>query len=447
MMNLRNFMQIWALALIVLVVQSTAVLAQAGPKITPVTSSSGITAWLVEDHAVPVIAMKFLIKGGGALDPEGKKGLANLVSGLLDEGAGTYDSLAFQTKLEDMAMGLSFDAGRDSFTGNLRTLSKFKTEAFDLMRLALSEPRFDPEPVERIRRQIITGLIRNQEDPNTIVARTWYATAFPNHPYGLPHSGTIDSVKAITMADLRDFVANRLNRESLLISVVGDITPNELATMLDKTFAHLPAKANDFEVAKIAPQGSGETKIIRKKNPQSRVIFGSQGLPRNDPDWYAAYILSYIVGGGGFSSRLFDEVREKRGLAYSIYTYLNAFDRTALFMGGVGTVNASLPETLATIHTVLKDVRDNGLSAEELKDAKTYLNGSFPLNMTSSSRIAGILIAMQRHKLGLDYIARRPQLINNVTLEDLNQVAKRLLKPENLLTVIVGDPPPLQAQN
>jgi zinc protease len=443
MIMFRRTRAVLTLSFVLIVLTFTNAQAQSGPQITEVKSPGGISAWLVEDHAVPVIAMKFLIKGGGALDPAGKKGLANLVSGLLDEGAGSYDSLAFQTKLEDLAIGLSFGAGRDSFSGNLKTLTRHRDEAFELMRLALSDPRFDEEPVERIRRQIVTGLIRNQEDPDRIASRTWFAAAFPNHPYGQPHSGTIESVKAITTANLKSFVGERLNRESLIVGVVGDIKPEELRHLLDKTFLHLPAKANGFKVAAVDMQGAGKTEIIRKKNPQSRVIFGINGLKRSDPDWYAAYLLNYIVGGGSFSSRLYDEVREQRGLAYSVYTYLHGFDQTSMFMGGVGTVNARLPETLTVIHDVMRDVRDNGVKESELKDAKTYLNGSFPLNLTSSSRIAGLLIAMQRHELGIGYIPKRPGFINKVTLVDLDRVAKRLLQPENLLTVIVGDPPPL----
>jgi len=434
------------LGLVFFLLPATTVYAQSGPQIIEVKSPGGITAWLVEDHAVPVIAMKFLIKGGGALDPAGKKGLANLVSGLLDEGAGSYDSLAFQTKLEDLAISLSFGASRDSFRGNLKTLTRHRDEAFELMRLALSEPRFDEEPVERIRRQIITGLIRSQEDPDRIASQAWFAAAFPNHPYGQPPRGTIESVKAITIADLKSFVGERLNRESLIVGVVGDIRPEELRRLLDKTFLHLPAKANGFQVPAIDMQGAGKTEVIRKKNPQSRMIFGINGLKRSDPDWYAAYVLNYIVGGGSFSSRLYDEVREQRGLAYSVYTYLHGFDQTSMLMGGVGTVNARLPETLTVIHDVMRDVRDNGVKESELKDAKTYINGSFPLNLTSSSRIAGLLIAMQRHKLSIDYIAKRSDFINKVTLADLDRVAKRLLQPENLLTVVVGDPPPLEAK-
>ncbi len=441
----RNLHQTAVAVLLVVYLLPVSLAAQSGPKIVEVVSPGGLKAWLVRDSAVPVIALRFSMRGaGGAVDPVGKKGLSNMVSGLIDEGAGELDSLAFQTKLEERAISLRFSSGRDGFRGNLRTLSEYRAEAFEMMRLALTAPRFDAEPVERIRRQIITGLIRDQEDPDTVAARAWYKAAFPVHPYGLPHDGTIDSVKAITRDDLRKFTTERLNRHTLLIGVVGDIEVAELRRLLDQTFGALPAQSLAGEVPEVDPEGAGETKILRQKIPQSRVIFGGIGMARDDPDWYAAYVMNHILGGGGFGSRLYAEVREKRGLAYSVYSYFNNYDKSHLFMGGVGTANARLPETMQTIRKVVENLRESGVSAAELKDAKTYLNGSFPLNLTSSGRIAGLLVAMQRHKLGIDYIGRRANLINQVTLADLSRVAKRLLQPGKMLTVIVGDPPPLK---
>ena len=183
----RNLHQTAVAVLLVVYLLPVSLAAQSGPKIVEVVSPGGLKAWLVRDSAVPVIALRFSMRGaGGAVDPVGKKGLSNMVSGLIDEGAGELDSLAFQTKLEERAISLRFSSGRDGFRGNLRTLSEYRAEAFEMMRLALTAPRFDAEPVERIRRQIITGLIRDQEDPDTVAARAWYKAAFPVHPYGLP---------------------------------------------------------------------------------------------------------------------------------------------------------------------------------------------------------------------------------------------------------------------
>jgi zinc protease len=409
-------------------------------KVQEVRSPGGITAWLVQEPTIPLLSVKFSFMGGASLDGSGRKGTANLVSGLLDEGAGPYDSLAFQTRLEDLAVRLSFSAGRDSFSGGLRTLSVNRDAAFELLRLALNEPHFETEAVERVRRQIITGLVEAQEDPGTIAAKLWFATAFPDHPYGLPGNGTIESVKAITADDLRGFLARALALDRLTIGVVGDISAAELGPLLDQTFGALPARVATEPVPEITPKGAGVLKVVHKTIPQSRVLFGGPGLKRDDADWYAAYVLNYVLGGGGFSSRLYEEVREKRGLAYSVYSYLYPLDHAAIHLGGVGTQNQRVGEALTVIKEQIALAGKDGITEAELANAKTYLNGSFPLRLTSSGRIAGLLLAIQRQKLGIDYMDRRASLINAVTMADIRRVAKRLLRPENLLTVVVGQP-------
>ena len=409
-------------------------------KVREVRSPGGITAWLVREPTIPLLSLKLSFVGGAGLDQPGRKGTANLVSALLDEGAGPYHSLAFQMRMQDLAVRMSFSAGRDSFSGSLRTLSANRDAAFELLRLALNEPHFETEAVERIRRQIITGLVEDQEDPGTIAGRLWFATAFPNHPYGLPVSGTIASVKTIRVDDLRNFLGLALARDRLTIGVVGDISAAELGPLLDKTFGALPASVAIAPVPESRPQGAGVVKVVRKSIPQSRVMFGGPGLKRNDPDWYAAYVLNYVLGGGGFSSRLNEEVREKRGLAYSVYSYLYPLDHAAIYMGGVGTQNERVGETLAVIKEQIALAGENGITREELANAKTFLNGSFPLRLTSSGRIARLLLAIQQENLGIDYMDRRADLINAVTMADIRRVAKRLLRPENLLTVVVGQP-------
>lgn len=409
-------------------------------EIEEVVSPGGITAWLVHEPSVPVISLEFSIPGGGSVDPAGRKGVANMVSGLLDEGAGEMTSLDFQTRLEEKAIRLSFGAGRDTFTGSLKTLRQHRGEAFRLLQLALTAPRFDPDPVERIRRQILVNLRSAEKNPNSIVSRTWFRTAFPDHPYGLPHDGTAESVKKITTDDLRTYVEGVFQRRGLMIGVVGDITAAELGPLLDNTFGKLPEKSRDIAAVKIEPLGLGRLEVVDHDIPQSRVMFGSAGIARDDPDWYAAYVLNYVVGGGGLTSRLAEEVREKRGLVYSVYSYLYPLKRSALYMGGLGTRNEQVGEALNVVRTELTKIRETGISAAELRDAKTYLNGSFPLRLTSGGRIADLLVAIQRHGLGMDYIGRRPDFINAVTMDDVKRIAKRLLRPENMLIVVVGKP-------
>ena len=405
-----------------------------------VVSSQGVEAWLVEDHTNPILSVRFAFRGGAALDPTGKEGLARMVSALLDEGAGTLDSQAFQRKLEDLSVQLSFSTGRDSFSGRLKTLSKRRGKAFDLLRLALTSPRFDGEAVERIRSQLIAGLKQELEDPDSIASRALMRRLFPSHPYGRPVRGTIKSVKAIQVADLRIFVKERLARSKLMIGVVGDIRADELGKLLDQAFTGLPKEAAPDNIKDVMPTTDGQISVIKKQYPQSSIAFAQLGLKRNDPDFYTMFVLNYILGRGGFTSRLYLEVREKRGLAYSISTGLFPLKHAALIWGSSGTANKRAAETLKLVRAEWARLAEKGVTANELKDAKTYLTGSFPLRFTSSGRIASNLVSMQFNKLGLDYLDKRNGFIEAVTMKGVNRLAKRMLDPKKLSIVVVGSP-------
>lgn len=405
-----------------------------------VTSPGGIEAWLVQDHVNPIIAVDIAFKGGSAADPAGKGGLAEMVGGLLDEGAGDLDSQAFHGKLEDLAIGFGFSAGPDDFHGHVQTVTANRETAFDLLRLSLSQPRFDADAVERVRGQILTILAGELQNPNVVARRAFAQAIYPDHPYGLPGDGTPESIKSITADDLKAWVKARLGRDVMTISVVGDITPGELAGLLDRTFGALPAKADPIALADVEPKATGDVQVIRRSIPQSVVMFGEPGLKRDDPDWYAAYVMNYILGGGGLSSRLMTEVRVKRGLAYGVYTYLAPRDHSALLAGSVATRNDRVRDSLAVIREEWRRMAERGATAEELADAKTYLNGSFPLQLESTRAIAGLLEAIQLDHLGIDYLDRRSRLIDAVTLADIRRVAARLLDEHRLSFVVLGDP-------
>lgn len=409
-------------------------------EIKEVTSAKGIKAWLVEDHTNPIITVNFAFRGGSALDPASKEGLANLVSATLDEGAGDLKSQEFQQKLEDLAISLGFSSRLDSFSGSLRTLKKNQAMAFKLLNLAITKPRFDSEPVERIRSQIIAGIRRQSENPRRIARRALFTKLFPNHPYGRPSNGSEDSVKIIKVADLKIFVEQRLARNNLIVSVIGDITEAELKTLLDQTFSALPAKASPWQVAEITADATKKTIVIDKAIPQSIITFAQPGIKRDHPDFFPAYVMNYVLGGGGFGSRLYQEVREKRGLAYSAYSYLAPFNHSSLIIGGAGTANARTGETVTVLRNEWAKMNKTGMSKTELEDAKTYLTGSYPLRFSSSGRIAGMMTSIQLEKLGLSYIKKRNSLIDAVTLKDVNRVAGQLLDPGKITMVVVGKP-------
>ena len=419
--------------------QSLTSQAQAAAEVQEVVTESGIHAYLVPEPSIPFLSLSLEFKGGSATDPDGKAGLANMISGLLDEGAGPYDSEAYRAELDDNAISISFDADRDGLSGDLRTLSETRDHAFDLLRLALQEPRFDAEPVERIRSQILSDLGRRESDPQYVASRIWFEQAFPNHPYGRPTRGTKSSVASLTKDDLRRFVAERLAKDNLVVGVSGDITADELKPLLEHAFGGLPAHAKGVEVAKAAPVINPRPVVERLDIPQSVVVFGKAGIPRDDPDYYAAYVANYILGGGGFSSRLLEEIREKRGLAYGAASYLYDLDESPLWLGGVATRNDAVAQSVDLVRQEAKRMAEGEIEATDLDNAKTYLTGSFPLRLTSNGQIAGMLVSIQLADLGRDYLDRRNALIEAVTLDDLKRVAKRLFAGD-LFVAVVGSP-------
>lgn len=405
-----------------------------------VASEGGLEAWLVEDHANPIISLHFAFKGGAALDPEGREGTADMMASTLDEGAGDLDSQAFQGRLDGSAIALSFKAGRDAVSGKVETLTAVGDQAFELLHLALTAPRFDQEPVQRIRDQMLAALRMSMEDTETIANRKLMAVLFPGHPYGRPVEGTPESIGAVTIKDIKDFAERRLARDNLVVGVVGDITPKELSRILESIFGGLPAKAAPWEIPQTRPNSDGRTIVITKPVPQSAVSFAQQGLKRNDADFYTAFVVNHVLGGDGFGSRLFSEVRDKRGLAYSIHSRLYPLDGAALVLGSAGTANAGVAETLRLVREEWRKMAEQGISEKELADTKTYLTGSFPLRFSSSEHIASILVGMQLDNLGIDYLNKRNSYIEAVTLEGANRVAKSLLNPETLTMVVVGEP-------
>jgi len=409
-------------------------------KIQKVISKKGIEAWLVEDHSRPILSMNFAFEGGSVQDPEDKPGVSTFVSGMLDEGAGDLDSEAFQNKLEDLAAKMSFHASYDHMIGSFQALTDNRDESLKLLQLALTSPHFKPEDVDRIREQLIASLKVEEKDPDKVAAREWFKLAFGSHPYGRPTGGTLESVASIKPEDLHAYVKRIFARDHLKVSVVGDIDPETLSAALDKVFGDLPEKAQIKPVAEVSWHNGSRQRILQMPNPQSVVQFGFQGLKRADPDFIPAYILNYIVGGGGFASKLMHEVREKRGLAYSVYTYLYPLDHAGIFAGGVATENKSVGESLDLIKAELERASRDGVTEQDLRQAKDYLIGSFALRFDTSAKIANQLLAFQLDNLGMDYIDRRNGEIEAITTDDIKRVAKRVLTPTNLIVTVAGEP-------
>jgi zinc protease len=424
-----------ALAALAALALATAAPAAAAMKIEKITSPSGIQAWLVREQAVPLVSVNYVFNGGSSQDDADKSGAANLAADTLDEGAGDLDSKTYHERLENHAIELGFRVGRDYFYGSLRVLNEHREEAFDLLRLALTAPRFDAEAVERVRGQELAMLRRQTTDPNNLASQRWWQTAFPDHPYGRDTRGSLETVPHIMAADLRDYVRRVFARDNLTISIVGDIDAKAAGELIDRAFAGLPAKHDLKPVAQASPRNLGRRIVIDVDVPQAVVIFGGQGIARHDPDFMAAYIVNHILGGGSFTSRLYREVREKRGLAYGVSDSLIWFRRAAIRIGSTATRADRTGEALKVIEQETKRMAENGPTADEVKAAKSYLKGAYALALDTSSKIAAQLTQIQLDNLGIDYMQRRSGLIDAVTIDDIKRVAKKLFGGGMLVTV------------
>jgi zinc protease len=411
-----------------------------GTHIQEITSPGGIRAWLVEEYAVPIVAMDFAFRGGAAQDPAGLAGASHVLAGTLDEGAGPYDADAFQERLDEFAIDLSFSASRDSLGGRVKALTRHVDEAFRMLALALNEARLAEDAVARVQAQLSAGIRREMAEPGAVSSKAWIAAAFPGHPYGRPERGDLASVAAITRADL---VARRqalLARSNLVVGVVGAISAAALGPLLDSVFGGLPASASLTAVPRIAPAVAPAPIVLDMDIPQTTIRFGRPAPLRSDPDFVAAVIVNHILGGGSFTSRLWQEVREKRGLAYSVSSQLQGLEHAGLLLGGTATMNERAAESLAVIRAEIDQMRQNGPQPEELAKAKRYLIGSYALRFDTSTKIAGQLVQLQLEGFGPDYIARRNGLFEAVTLEDAHAAAARMLGDGSLLVAMAGRP-------
>jgi len=405
-----------------------------------VITPGGIEAWLVEDYAVPLIAFDFAFKGGNSQDPDGKPGTATMLAGLLDEGAGPLDSDAFHRALDEKAIEIAFSADRDSFSGRMQSLSRNIDRAFELLRLAVTDARIDADPLERVRAQLNAGLRREINDPDSMAGKKWREIAYPGHVYGRPTRGTLETLPNLTREDLVAMRSTILARDSLKIAVVGAIDAVRLAKHIDDVFGALPAKGNLITIPDVTMQGVGTRHVIDLDVPQATIRFGRPGIARHDPDFVPAFVVNHILGGGVFTARLFNEVREKRGLAYSVYSQLQTNDHSNMLIGATSTKNERAAESLTVIQEQIANLGADGPTEDELDKAKKYLTGSYALRFDTSTKIASQLVHLQMEGFDVDYLDQRNSHIQNVTLDEAKRVAARLFGDGQLLVTVVGKP-------
>lgn len=403
------------------------------------TSPGGIDAWLVEESSIPFVALELRFEGGTSLDPPEAQGAVNLMTALLEEGAGELDAQAFAAAREGLAARFSFDASRDAVSVSARFLTENRDEAVALLRKALTTPRFDPAAIERVRAQILSGLRSDARDPNVLAARRFNELAFGDHPYGGPGSGTIESVTALTRDDLVAAHRAALTHGRVHVGAAGDIGPKALGALADDLLGGLPARGGDDPPRAEAALERGVT-VVPFDGPQSVITFGHAGLPRDDPDFIPAYLLNEVLGGGRFGTRLMSELREERGLTYGVATYLQPLRKGHLMRGRLSVDNANAQQAIDIIRDQWAHVADEGITEEELAQVKKFLTGAYPLRFDGNAAIARILAGLQMQGLPASYVAERNAKVEAVTLEQVNEVAARLLDPASLRFVVAGRP-------
>jgi zinc protease len=406
-----------------------------------IVSPGGVKAWLVEDYAVPIVSLELAFRGGATQDPARKTGATTIFSGLLDEGAGDLDSQGFHRALDDKAIEIGFHADHDKVSGRMRTLSKHLDRAVALLALALNAPRFDAEPFDRVREQVKAHLRHETNDPGTVAWRGFRARVFKGHPYENPSDGSAETLDALDRPDMAALHGRLIARDALHVAVVGAIDVERAGRLLDEVFSHLPAKAQLASVGPAPYLGLGGEEVIDLDVPQTTIRFGRPAPGRSDPNYIPAFVLAHILGGGtGLSSRLFREVREKRGLAYNVYAGLSTQDHASFLTGGTTTKNERARESLDVIQGEILDMAKNAVTEEDLEKGKRYLIGSYPLRFDTSSKIAGQLVQMQLDGYGMDWLVERNEAIRAVTLADAKRGAEALFGDGALSVVMVGRP-------
>ena len=428
-------------ALVILVVAALSLPATAwAVDIQALTTPTGLKAWLVQDKSAPVVSVSFSFAGGAASDPSGQSGLTNLMATLLTDGAGPFGAQTFRLRQEEAGASVSFSASLDRLGGSLRVLSPNRDDGFELLRLALTQPRFDADMVEQRRNQAVAALNQATQRPASVAARTLMEAEFAGHPYAADPDGTAEDVTRLTPQDLRQRAAALLIRRGLIIAAVGDIDEAELGRLLDRAFGSLPLGTPLPLPPEWAPPTRARTIVVERPVPQSTALMGLPSITRDDPDWYAALLLNHILGGSGQQSRLFSEVREKRGLAYGASSSLRSYRKAGLLVISTASANERIAEALRVVRAELARLRNEGPTEQEFADAKTYLTGALALSLDSSGAVASLLHSMQVDELPPDHLTKRAALISAVKIDDVRRLARQLLRDDAMTTVVVGKP-------
>lgn len=404
------------------------------------TLPNGLVVLHSEKHNLPIVMLTLLIKVGQVNEPKDKAGLANLTAELLTEGTKERSSTQISEELEFIGASLSASAKRDYTTISLSVLKKDMQKGFELFSDILLNPVFTQDEIER-NRELTKGFLKQrEEDPSFIAGRAFRREVFGEHPYGRLIEGSIDTIDRIKRQDILDFYTAYFLPNNSILSVVGNLTSEELDMLIKKYLsdwkrANIPSKRLNI----VSERKERRLVTIDKDLTQANIVLGNIGLSRDNPDYYAVLVMNYILGGGGFSSRLMQSIRDEKGLAYDVHSFFQSYKQGGMFKVYVQTKNESANTVIHELLKQIKRIREESVTDQELSDAKSYLTGSFPRRIDTNRKIADFLAVVEFYDLGLDYIENYPQYINSVTKEDVLRVAKMYLDNEDYILVVVAD--------
>ncbi len=407
---------------------------------TKFVTANGITVLVLEQHFLPIVEIHALIKAGSAQDPPEKAGLANLIASLLDEGTTTRTSKQLAEQIDFIGGTLEAKASEDFTTASIRVLKKDADLGFTLLADMLQRPAFHKQEFDRIRTQLLGEMASDNDDPGHIAMKAFNQLVFHGHPYRWPVNGTEETIGKISLADVQTFYGREYSPSHVILTIVGDVTLDQAAALVQThfgTWKKIAATARSQK--KPLPVEKKTVQLIDKDLTQSTIVIGHGGLSRAHPDFYSVTVMNYILGAGGFSSRLMDSIRDKQGLAYGIMSHFDARLMPGSFWVNLQTKTETTNQAIAGVLAEIKSIRDQPVSDQELAESKSFLIGSFPLRFDSTAKLAQVLAQVEFYGLGFEYFTQYPKWIDRVTKEDVQRVAKQYLDPQRYALVVVGN--------
>ncbi len=407
---------------------------------TKFVAPNGMTVLILEQHFLPIVEIHAMIKAGSAQDPPDKAGTANLVASLLDEGTTTRTSKQLAEQIDFIGGSLEAKASEDFTTASARVLKKDIDLGFTLLADLLQRPAFQRPEFERIRTQLLGEMASDNDDPGHVAMKAFNQLVFHGHPYRWPVNGTEETLSKVTLADVQAFYQREYQPPQIILTIVGDVTVEQATALVQTHFGSWKKGATPSRNAKDPlPVKKKTVQLIEKDLTQSTIVLGHGGLSRSHPDFYSVTVMNYILGAGGFSSRLMDSIRDKQGLAYGIMSHFDARQMPGSFWINLQTRTEATNQAIAGVLLEMKNMRDAPVTDQELAEAKSFLIGSFPLRLDSTAKLAQVLAQVEFYNLGFEYFSQYPKWIDRVTKEDVQRVAKHYLDPQRYALVVVGN--------